>query len=200
MTGKHIRKQGACMKNLLCAVSLAASCAIAAEADLSKSWTLSTWGGYEPLAKVEQTNGTIHVSDVQSKYGFGMRSGKRIQVRAGDTVKFTAPVRGKGEMFFQLQNFDADDRWIGVARSSVTKTLPSEWRTVTFSVLAENSGKNVGVRHAHVRRQPGQRTLPQGHAHFRRERRLRRRLPFPAQLESIRARSRRTEGCGECDS
>ena len=131
------------MKNLLCAVSLAASCVLGAEADLSESWTLNTWSGYQPLAKVEQTDGTIHVSDVQAKYGFGMRYGKRIQVKAGDTVRFTATVRGNGEMFFQLQNSDAEGRWIGVARSRAAKTLPSAWGTLTFSVLAENSGKNI---------------------------------------------------------
>ncbi len=131
------------MKNLLCVVSLAASCAIAAEADFSKSWTLSTWGGYEPLAKVDQRDGMIHVSNVQAKYGFGMRCGKQIPARAGDTVNFMAMVRGRGEMFFQLQNFDAEGRWIGVAHSSVKKTLPTEWRRVTFSVLAENCGKKI---------------------------------------------------------
>lgn len=131
------------MKNLSCAVFLAASCVLGTEADLTESWTLNTWSGYEPLAKVERTDRTIHVSDVQAKYGFGMRSGQRFQVKAGDAVKFTAMVRGKGEMFFQLQNFDAEGRWIGVARSRVTKILPSESRTITFSVLAENSGKNI---------------------------------------------------------
>lgn len=131
------------MKNLLCVVSLAASCAIAAEADLPNSWTLSNWGGYVPLAIVEQRDGTTHVSNVQAKYGFGMRCGKRIQARAGDTVNFMATVRGRGEMFFQLQNFDAEGRWIGVAHSSVKKTLPTEWRRITFSVLAENCGKKI---------------------------------------------------------
>jgi len=65
------------MKNLSCAVFLAASCMLGAEADLAESWTLNTWSGYEPLAKVERTDRTVHVSDVQAKYGFGMRSGQR---------------------------------------------------------------------------------------------------------------------------
>ena len=159
-----MRRQRACMKNMLCAVSLAASCAIAAEADLSKSWTLSTWGGYEPLAKVEQTDGTIHVSDVRSKYGFGMRSRQTDSGQGRGYREIHRDGSGQGRDVLSASEFRRGRPVDRRGPSSVKQTLPSESaHHYVFRPGGEFREEDHGIRHAHVRRRSGQRTLHQGH-------------------------------------
>ncbi|MBQ9338515.1 MAG: family 16 glycosylhydrolase [Lentisphaeria bacterium] len=128
------------MKKWILTLGAAALALAASGVELApKSWYLNPWTGYQPKAKLEiDKDGTLHVSEVKAKYGFGMISGTRIKAKAGDTVKLTAMIKGKGTMFFQLQYYDANNKWLTVAPTSARVKLTDEWREVTLSTKVEN--------------------------------------------------------------
>ncbi|MBQ6596956.1 MAG: hypothetical protein IJH79_05325, partial [Lentisphaeria bacterium] len=115
----------------------------AAAVDLTGTWAFNPWKGYKPLPKMEKEDGTVHVYDVKGQYGFGLKSKKKIAVKAGDRVKFTAMVKGKGKMFFQLQDFDVNGKWIGVAPGAARAQIPADWKEITLSVKVENHKDRV---------------------------------------------------------
>ena len=112
----------------------------AAAVELTNStWRLNPWSGYKPLPKMEKgEDGTLHVYEVKGKSGFGIISRTRIKAKAGETLKLTALVKGKGKMFLQPQYYDEDGRWISVSPRSVKTDLTDEWREVTLSIKVEN--------------------------------------------------------------
>ena len=128
------------MKKWMLVLSAAALTLAASAVELKpKSWYLNPWAGYQPKAKLElDKDGTFHISDVKAKYGFGLISGTRIPAKAGDTVKLTAMVKGKGTMFFQLQYYADLKKWITVAPAAARVKLTDEWREVTLSTKVEN--------------------------------------------------------------
>ena len=78
---------------------------------LDGTWFLNAWSGYKPLPKtVKGKDGSFSVTGVTAKYGTGILSNVRVPAKAGETMKFTALVKGKGKMFFRLQDFDAKNR------------------------------------------------------------------------------------------
>ena len=102
------------------------------------SWYLNTWYGYMPKPKLEKGPEGLHVYDVQGKSGFGMISRTRIKAKAGETLKLTALVKGKGKMNLQPQFYDAAGKWTGVSLRNAKVTLTDEWREVTLCVKVEN--------------------------------------------------------------
>ena len=106
--------------------------------DLTGTWSFNPWKGYQPLPKMEKENGTVRIRNVTARYGIGLKSNKKIAVKAGDRVRFTAMVKGKGKMFFQLQDFDADGKWIGVAHGAAKAQLPPDWKEITLTAPVEN--------------------------------------------------------------
>ena len=115
----------------------------AAAVDLTGTWSFNPWKGYKPLPKMDKENGTVRIYDVTAKHGIGLKSNKKIAVKAGDRVKFTAMVKGKGKMFFQLQDFDANGKWIGVAPRAARAELPADWKEITLAVTVENHKERV---------------------------------------------------------
>lgn len=111
---------------------------------LDGGWYLNTWSGYNPLPKMTTAkDGSISFTEVKGKYGFGILNRKRLTVKAGDTVKFTAVVKGKGRVFFQLQNYDAQGRWTGVAGKSVWADITADWKTITLSTRVIDINKKI---------------------------------------------------------
>ena len=113
-------------------------------AKLDGSWYLNTWSGYLPLPKmVKAKDGSISVTNVTAKHGCGILSRHRIPAKAGDTMKFTAMVKGKGKMFFRLQDYNAKGKWLRVALNTAHAQLTPEWKEVTLSVKVENDKSNI---------------------------------------------------------
>ena len=104
-----------------CSLSFCAVILLTVDAlELDGSWYLNTWWGYKPLPVMEKIDGNgLLIRNVTAKYGCGIRSRSLIPAQAGDTVKFTAQVKGKGRMFFQLQDYDAEKKWIAVAPGGI---------------------------------------------------------------------------------
>ena len=102
-------------------------------------WYLNRWKGYHPLPKLEKAeDGTIHVAGVEGEYGFGIIARPRIKAKAGDTIKLTAQVKGKGKMFLQLQYYTVKNRWIAMAPGRTWIKLTDEWREVSMSAEVTN--------------------------------------------------------------
>ena len=113
-------------------------------AKLDGSWYFNTWSGYLPLPKMAKAqDGSISVTDVTAKHGCGILSRHRVPARAGDTMKFTAMVKGKGKMFFRLQDYNAKGKWLRVAPNIAYAQLTPEWKEVTLSVKVENDKSNI---------------------------------------------------------
>lgn len=113
-------------------------------AKLDGTWFLNAWSGYKPLPKtVKGKDGSFSVTGVTAKYGTGILSNVRVPAKAGETMKFTALVKGKGKMFFRLQDFDAKNRWLRVAPACAYVDLTSDWKEVTLSVKVENDKSRV---------------------------------------------------------
>ena len=113
-------------------------------AKLDGTWFFNAWSGYKPLPKmVKGKDGSISVTGVTAKYGTGILSNVRVPAKAGETMKFTALVKGKGKMFFRLQDFDAKNRWLRVAPACAYVDLTSDWKEVTLSVKVENDKSRV---------------------------------------------------------
>ncbi|MBO4647779.1 MAG: family 16 glycosylhydrolase [Lentisphaeria bacterium] len=104
----------------------------------NNSWYLNAWVGYKPNPKVEKSADGLHVYDVKGKSGFAIMSRTRIKAKAGETLKLTALVKGKGKMFLQPQFYDAAGKWLGVSLNVTRVPLTDEWREVTLSVKVEN--------------------------------------------------------------
>ncbi len=130
-------------KKLLWMLVMAISCILRAEVDLGGTWSLNQWSGFKPLPKVEEKNGEFHISEVNGKYGFSMKSNKKLAAKSGDVVKFTARVKGQGEMFFQLQNYDENGKWTGVALAIARVGIPADWQEITLAVKVENSKQGM---------------------------------------------------------
>lgn len=127
------------MKNVLFAAGVLLLGLAVSAADLDGSWSLNAWKGYKPAPDMEKTSdGGISLTNVTAKYGVGLISRKRIPSKAGDVMKFTALVRGRGKIFFQLQDYDASGKWLGVAGRAVRADLTPEWREITLSLKVEN--------------------------------------------------------------
>ena len=74
-------------------------------AKLDGTWFFNAWSGYQLLAKmVKSRDGSISVTGVTAKHGTGILSRVRVPAKAGETMKFTAMVKGRGKMFFRLQD------------------------------------------------------------------------------------------------
>ncbi|NMA19270.1 MAG: hypothetical protein GX927_01720, partial [Lentisphaerae bacterium] len=116
-------------------------------ADMAKEWMRNSWKGYEPFAEHEFVDDMLHISNVQSSYGFGWRSRTYYQAVAGDEVVITASVKGQGEVAFQLQNFAADGRqWLGIAPQTASAALENDWQQKTFRLLVINLKDGVTGR------------------------------------------------------
>lgn len=122
------------MKKLFVALFLAAvTCAVSA-APVKLTWILNTWTGYKPYVKMTKAkDGTYTFTKSTAKYGFGLRSAEYLPAKAGDTVKFTAQVKGKGKFFLQLQNYDAKRRWITIQTTSQQKAISADWKEITLT-------------------------------------------------------------------
>lgn len=132
------------MKNILSAAGAFLLGLTVSAADLDGSWSLNAWKGYKPAPDMEKTaDGGISLTNVTAKYGVGLISRKRISSKAGDVMKFTALVKGRGKIFFQLQDYDASGKWLGVAGRAVRADLTSEWREITLSTKVENHKERV---------------------------------------------------------
>ena len=111
---------------------------------LDGSWYLNTWSGYNPLPKMTTAkDGSISFTEVKGKYGFGILNRKRLTVKAGDTVKFTAVIKGKGKIFLQLQNYDAQGRWTGVAGRGIWIDIPADWKEITMTQKVIDINKKI---------------------------------------------------------
>ena len=131
------------MKKLLLLCILSAVAAVSA-AKLDGTWFFNAWSGYKPLARmVKGPDGSISVTGVTAKYGTGILSSVRVPAKAGETMKFTALVKGKGKMFFRVQDYDAKNRWLRVAPACAYADLSSDWKEVTLSVKVENDKSKV---------------------------------------------------------
>ena len=118
--------------------------AFAEPVKLDGSWYLNVWNGYKPLPKMTAAkDGTLSFTEVKGKYGFGILNRKRLTVKAGDTVKFTAVIKGKGKIFLQLQNCDAQGRWTGVAGSGIWTDIPADWKEITMTQKVIDINKKI---------------------------------------------------------
>ena len=132
------------MKKLtLLTLIFAASAAVSAAAvKLDGTWFFNAWPGFKPLPDlVKGKDGSISVTNVTSKNGTGLLSTVKLPAKAGEIAKFTALVKGKGKMFFRVQDFDEKRRWIRVAPNCTYTNLTSDWKEVTLQVKIENSKK-----------------------------------------------------------
>lgn len=104
------------------------------------TWSLSKWSGFLPLARLKQSeDGVLHVFDIKGKYGFGLQSSIRFPVKMGDVVKFTAIVKGKGELKFNLLYCNTDGTVLGSGGVPVSARteLADDWREVTLTAKVE---------------------------------------------------------------
>ncbi len=102
-------------------------------------WRLNSWAGYQPKAKLEEgKDGSLHLFRAAAQHGAGLDSKVRIKVKAGDTVKLTAKVKGKGTMTVQLRCYDENGKWFGISKNSARTELTEEWKEVTLSMKAED--------------------------------------------------------------
>ena len=114
-------------------------------------WYNNSWGGYQPAPKYEIiTEGetkVFHASEVKGKSGFSLSSKARPAAVAGDVIVVTARVKGAGKVFFGLQGFDAQSRWIGVMQPMPSLPLEAEWKDikVELPVKEVNKTRKIGV-------------------------------------------------------
>jgi len=112
----------------------------AGKADWDKSWKLNPWPGYKPFPKIEKSSDGLHILPPSSKHGVGLKSNIYLPATAGDQAVFRAKVRGKGEIYFQLQNY-AGKNWLGVARGSAKTKLSEDWKEIRLVLTVTNQKK-----------------------------------------------------------
>lgn len=125
------------MKTIAFAAAILTGLAASA-VDLSE-WRLNSWAGYQPKAKLEKSeDGSLHLFQAAAKHGAGVDSKGRIRVKAGDTVKLTAQVKGKGRMSVNLRCYDERGNWFGISKNTARTELTEEWKEVTMKTKAED--------------------------------------------------------------
>ncbi len=105
-------------------------------------WRLNTWSGYKPLPKVkyDAAEKALHIFDGKGPRGFGVANySRRLESIAGDTVKITAAVKGKGRFSVSTQTF-SEGKWSGIGKA-VSFDLTPQWSTVSAELPVQDLGK-----------------------------------------------------------
>ncbi len=125
-------------KNLLLLLS-AVLAAGAWAVDLKGSWKLNPWSGYKPKPDfVQKKDGFVSVTNITGKSGMALESRKLVPAKAGEKMKLTALVKGKGKISFRLRDYSAQKKYLRIAPNTAKRDLPADWQEITLSVKIEN--------------------------------------------------------------
>ena len=103
------------------------------QAKYPAGWRVDRWVGYQPEPKFEiiQENGrnVVHFTEISCKNGFSWCSSARPAVKAGDIIRVTAKIKGKGTARFGLETFTDKKKWLAVLPKT-SFVLTPEWKEV----------------------------------------------------------------------
>ena len=142
------------MKQFAIAAALFAFVALAAEevavngaftikpqAKYPTGWVADRWIGYQPEPKFEiiQENGrnVVHFTEIGCKNGFSWCSSARPAVKAGDVLRVTAKIKGKGKARFGLETFIDKRKWLAVLPKTGFDLTP-EWKDVKVDLVVKD--------------------------------------------------------------
>ena len=125
------------MKNLLLLLSVLFL--LTAGAVEIKTWKLNAWSGYKPAPSFKvNKDGSFNLTDITAKSGAGVEGRQYVPCKAGELMKFTALVKGRGKITFKLRDYDANRKWLRIAPASAKTEIPADWKEITLTVKVEN--------------------------------------------------------------
>lgn len=133
------------MKKAVPLLCTAAAVFSAAAAELPAGWSRNRWPGYQPYAAMETVEGpiagqwAIHVSDIQSKHGFGVLSDAKAPATDGDRLRVTFLARGRGAASVGYVSWTAAGEW---NQCGPGQSLPvtDDWRLYEAEFLVSDLG------------------------------------------------------------
>ena len=142
------------MKQIAIAAALFAFAALAAgemavngtftvkpQAKYPTGWRADRWIGYQPEPKFEiiQENGlnVVHFTEIGCKNGFSWTSATLPAAKAGDIIRVTAKIKGKGTARFGLETFTDKKKWLAVLPKT-SFVLTPEWKEVKADLAVKD--------------------------------------------------------------
>ena len=111
------------------------------QAKYPAGWRVDRWVGYQPEPKFEiiQENGrnVVHFTEISCKNGFSWTSSTLPAAKAGDIIRVTAKIKGKGTARFGLETFTDKKKWLAVLPKT-SFVLTPEWKDVKADLVVKD--------------------------------------------------------------